>query len=415
MAEQVRPKVQMSELRTILICALLAAVGPMSMSLYTPAMPQIARDFATTEILIRLSVSVYFAGFATAQLICGPLSDGFGRRPVLIWFTSIYLLAGLAALLAPEASVLIGARFFQGVGAAAGIAISRAIVRDLFEGERAASILALISTILAIGPAAAPFIGGVLLQWSSWHAIFLLMLALGLLTLLVTSFCLDETVPPTGHVQVGKLFGAYKTLLCSPYFVSVSLVVAGTQGAIYTLATVLSFILINRVGLAPDQFGLAMLMQTGSFIIGSFVVRQLLARSAGRSLMPVGLVLCGCACAALIGLAHSFPPSVVTIMGPIAVFSFGIAFTLPTVTAASLTPFPHIAGAASAMLGFMQMGAGLVGGLIASAFSDPVQAMIVVIPGMTLVGAISWCFWRRLPIPGTAQRTTVAPDLVLPS
>jgi DHA1 family bicyclomycin/chloramphenicol resistance-like MFS transporter len=415
MTETMSPPVRMSETRTLLICALLAAVGPMSMSLYTPAMPQIAQDFATGEITIRLSVSIYFAGFAAAQLICGPLSDGFGRRPVLVWFTGIYLLAGLAALMAPNVAVLVGARFLQGVGAAAGIAISRAIVRDLYEGQRAARMLAMISTVLAIGPAAAPFIGGVLIGWLSWHAVFVLMLAMGLTTLLATVFALRETVPPTGHVPVGQLFSAYRTLLGSPYFVSVSLVVAGTQGSIYTLATILSFILINRVGLSPEQFGLAMLMQTGSFIVGSFLVRHLLGRSAGRTLMPVGLVLCGSACLALIVLCLSYPPSVWTVMGPVAVFSFGIAFTLPTVTAASLTPFPHIAGAASAMLGFLQMGAGLVGGLIASTFADPVVAMIVVIPGMTLVGALSWCVWRRLPVPVAAQRTTVAPDLVLPS
>ena len=131
----------MSERRVGVIGALLAAIGPISMALFTPAMPEIVHAFGTTEAAVKLTLSLYFAGFAFAQLVCGPLSDGFGRKPVVTAFMGIYLVASLAAIVAPTIHLLIAARFMQGVGAAAGIAISRAIVRDLFAGERSARIM----------------------------------------------------------------------------------------------------------------------------------------------------------------------------------------------------------------------------------------------------------------------------------
>src|SRR5690606_27992445 len=134
----------MSERRVSIIGGLIVAIGPISLALFTPAMPEIAHAFGTSEGAVKLTLSLYFAGFAFAQLFCGPLSDGFGRKPVTFAFMAIYLVASLIALLAPSIEVLIAARFLQGVGAAVGVAISRAIVRDLFTHERSARIMNLI-------------------------------------------------------------------------------------------------------------------------------------------------------------------------------------------------------------------------------------------------------------------------------
>ena len=143
----------MSERRVSLLGALLVAIGPISMALFTPAMTEIVRAFGTTEAAVKMTLSLYFAGFALAQLVCGPLSDGFGRKPVALAFMGIYLLASALALFAPTIEFLIAARFLQGVGAAVGVAISRAVVRDLFTNERSARIMNLIGMILGIGPA----------------------------------------------------------------------------------------------------------------------------------------------------------------------------------------------------------------------------------------------------------------------
>ena len=184
----------MSERRVGIIGALLVAVGPVSMALFTPAMPEIVQAFGTTEAAVKMTLSLYFAGFAVAQLVCGPISDGVGRKPVTVAFMGIYLVASALALFSPNIETLIAARFLQGVGAAVGVAISRAIVRDLFTSERSARIMNLIGLILGIGPALAPTLGGVTMQLFGWHAIFVLMLVFAVVIVVVTQVSLVETV-----------------------------------------------------------------------------------------------------------------------------------------------------------------------------------------------------------------------------
>ncbi len=393
------PKPLMSERRVGLIGALLAAVGPISMALFTPAMPEIVHAFGTTESAVKLTLSLYFAGFAFAQLVCGPLSDGFGRKPVLMAFMTIYLAATIVALLSPTIHMLIAARILQGVGAAAGVAVSRAIVRDLFAGERSARIMNLIGVILAVGPAISPTLGGLTMELFGWHAIFVFMLAMALGTLLAVHLALVETVKrDPSRIRPSPLAGSYAALLMSPHFMSAALVIAGSAGAIYTQATVLPFILIDRVGLSPTAFGLGMLMQTGGYFIGSLVLRRLMGRFGAFRMVPVGLafIVLGAILMA-VGL-RLFEPSYLLVMGPVGIYTFGIAFVLPAMQTAALAPFPRIAGAASAMAGFMQMGAGLVGGTIAAAFfSDPVEALATIIPAMGAIATVAWIVWRLLP------------------
>jgi MFS transporter, DHA1 family, multidrug resistance protein len=389
----------MSEARVGLIGALLSMVGPMSMSLFTPAMPEIVHAFGTTEAAVKLTLSLYFAGFAFAQLVCGPLSDGFGRKPVIYGFMAIYLAATVVAILAPGIHVFIAARILQGVGAAAGVAVARAIVRDLFAGERSARIMNLIAVILAVGPAVAPTVGGITMELAGWHAIFVFMLVMAASVMLTVYFGLAETVQrDLSRIRPAALFGSYASLLRSPHFLTAAIVIAGSAGAIYTQATLLPFILIDRVGLSPTQFGLGMMMQTGSYLLGSLVLRRLMPRLGAFRLVPMGLALIGLGAALIaIGL-RLVEPSYLTVMGPVGVYMFGIAFVLPAMQTAALAPFPRIAGAASAMAGFMQMGAGLVGGTVAAAFfTDPVYALATIIPAMGLIAIAAYVVQRLLP------------------
>lgn len=399
------PAKQMSERRVAAIGALLVAVGPLSMALFTPAMPEIVHAFGTTESMVKMTLSLYFAGFAMAQLICGPLSDGFGRKPVTVAFMGIYLVASVIALFAPTIEVLLGARFMQGIGAAVGVAISRAIVRDLFANEQAARIMNISGMILAVGPALAPTLGGIVLETVGWHAIFGLMVILGLVIVLVTQIGLQETVKrDLSRISPAALLRSYSSLLGSGYFMLSSFVIAGSVGALYTQATVLPFVLMERVGLTPTQFGLGMLMQSGSFFLGSLCVRSLLGRtSAHRLVMPgLGFVALGSAVLA-IALAVA-PPTFMSVMGPIAIYAFGIAFIMPAMTVASMAPFPRIAGAASALAGFMQMGLGLAGGTLAALIGNPVTALATIIPVMGLSAIVAWLLWRRLPEPQIPMR-----------
>ncbi|MBP6018600.1 MAG: multidrug effflux MFS transporter [Burkholderiaceae bacterium] len=393
----------MSALKITLIGALLVSVGPISMSLYTPAMPEIVLAFGTTEALVKMTLTLYFAGFAFTQLICGPLSDGLGRRPVTIAFMSIYLLACIIAVFAPNIEVLLGARFLQGVGSAVGVAISRAMVRDSFSGERSFRIMNLMGMLLAVAPAISPAIGGLTLEFSHWRVLFVLMMLMGVTTVWVSVFYLRETTTPDfSRLKPLALLASYRTLLSSPHFMLTSLVVAGSVGAIYTLATVLPFILMDVVGLSPMAFGVGMVLQAGTYILGAVAVQALLRRVNAHRLVPVGLMFIGVACGMLLLLMGFWEATFLKVMIPIAMYSFGVAFVMPAMLTASMTPFPHIAGAASAMTGFLQMGAGLLGSALAALFTDPVLALMIMIPSMATTAIVSWLLWNRLP-PVTAK------------
>jgi MFS transporter, DHA1 family, multidrug resistance protein len=394
----------MSERRVGLIGALLVAVGPVSMALFTPAMPELVQAFGTTEAAVKMTLSLYFAGFAFAQLFCGPLSDGFGRKPITLVFMGIYLLASVLALLAPTIEALIAARFLQGVGSAVGVAIARAIVRDLFTSERSARIMNLIGLILGIGPAFAPTLGGITMELFGWHAIFVLMIIFGVVIVTAAQLWLVETVRrDLSRIRPRELIRSYRTLFGDGYFMSSSLVLAGAIGALYTQATVLPFILMSRVGLTPTEYGFGMLMQSGMFFAGSLVVRSLMGRVGAYRLVPVGLACIAMGSVGMAVLLRVVEPTFLTVMGPVAFYAFGIAFVMPAMSTASLAPYPLIAGAAASLSGFLQMGGGLAGGLLIALFANPVTAMATVIPLMGLMAILSWLIWSRLPEPALAH------------
>lgn len=394
----------MSERKVGLIGALIVLIGPLSMALFTPAMPEIVRAFGTTEAAVKMTLSLYFAGFALAQLVCGPISDGLGRKPVTLAFLGIYVVASALALLAPTIETLIAARFLQGVGAAAGVAISRAIVRDLFTSDASARIMNMIAMILGIAPALAPTLGGVTMELFGWQAIFWLMLVIGIVVAVAVRVSLVETVArDPSRIRPRALVRSYATLLSSSYFMSSGLTLAGTLGAFYTLATVLPFVLMDRVGLTPTQFGMGMLMHSLSFFTGTLVVRRLMRTFGAVRIVPVGLVFIAAGSVALAILLRVVEPSFLIVMTPMSLYVFGAAFVLPAMSTASLAPYPQMAGAAGALGGFLQMGGGLVGGLLTAAFADPVTALATVIPGMGLMAIVSWLVWQNLPEPALAR------------
>jgi DHA1 family bicyclomycin/chloramphenicol resistance-like MFS transporter len=397
------PPALMSERRVGLIGALLVAIGPISMALFTPAMPQITHDFATTSAMVKLTISLYFAGFALAQLVCGPLSDGFGRKPVIMAFMGVYLSASILALVSPTIEVLIAARFLQGIGGSVGVATARAVVRDLYVGERSARIMNLIGLILGVGPAFAPTIGGITMELFGWHAIFVLMVLFGLAVMLICHRALKETgARDLSRIRPRALAASYGRLFSNSYFMSCGLIMAGGVGAFYTLATVLPFVLMDGIGLSPTAFGFSMLAQSGAFFLGSLTVRYAMRRFGAFRILPFGMAFIVAGSLGLAVLLRVFEPGFVLIMAPVALYAYGAAFVMPAMSTASLAPFPTIAGAASAVAGFMQMTGGLVGGLFAGLFADPVTALATVLPTMGLITLCSWLWWRSLPEPAMA-------------
>ena len=374
---------RMSERRTTFLGALLTTHGPISTAIYTPAMPQLVQAFSITEASVKLSLSLFFGGFALAQLVAGPLSDALGRKTATLIFLSIYIAGSLLAAMAPSIEFVLAARLIQGIGASVGVVVGRAIVRDLFVGANAARILNTIGIFLAIGPAMGPTLGGLTLAAFDWHAVFLLLVGFGVIAGLCILLFLRETVQPDlGRLHPRRLARGYLEVASNARFIAASLVLSGSIGALYAQSTMLPFILINRVGLTPTQFGLGMLMQSGSYLLGSLTLKLLASRLGGPRAAQIGIGLCAMGGLVMALSVTLVEPHYLTIMGPVAICTFGLAFLTPHVVTVSMAPFAHIAGSASAMTGFLQMSAGFLGGVIAAAIGDPLHAFGIIIPTM---------------------------------
>ncbi|MCX2725101.1 multidrug effflux MFS transporter [Roseibium salinum] len=387
----------MSARRTSLLGAGLVAIGPISMALYTPAMPALVEAFGTTDAAVKLTLTAYFAGFALTQLFCGPLTDAFGRKPVTQAFLTLYLVSSVLATFAPTVEFMVVARALQGVGAAVGIAVSRAIVRDQFTGQASAKIMNTIAMMLALGPAVSPTIGGVVLELFGWREVFWCMIIYGAALMTAVAVFQVETNPGPGmhHLNPRQLARNYGTLLRDPRFLAPSLLVGAGLGNLYALATVLPFILIYEVGLSPSAFGLTMIIQSGSFIAGTILTGRLLRIVDAQKLVPYGLALWVVAAALMCFSALTQEPSIFSVMGPVALFVFALALVLPASFTEAMAPFPYIAGAASSMLGFLQFGGGIVASLAIAALSDPVLGMAFILPGMPIAGIVCYLLLNR--------------------
>ncbi len=390
-------RARMSERRTSIISAFLVALGPVSMALYTPAMPELVHAFGSTESAIKLTLSLYFAGFALAQLVSGTMSDVLGRRKTTLIFMAVYLAGSLMAAFAPTVGVLLAGRLVQGIGASVGMTVSRAIVRDQFIGTEAARIMNMVGMMLAIGPAVSPTLGGFALGLFGWQSIFFLMVGFALAACGAVYFCMAETTTPDrakGHI--GPILRGYGELATSSSFVSATLVMAGAVGALYGQATMLPFVLIDRVGLTPTQFGVGMLMQSGFFFAGTVVVRLLMRKITPARIVFPGLCFIGIGSILIALASHMMEPTFLSVMGPVGIYAFGIAFVMPYMMTAAMEPFPHIAGSASAAMGFIQMGSGFIAGLIAAAIGLPLFAFGTIIPAMGLMAILSYAWYRAI-------------------
>ena len=366
----------------------MVTTGPLSLTLYAPALPAIVLDLGTTDAGGKLTMTVYFAAFAIAQLICGPLADRYGRRAVGIAFFVIYVLGSLVGMMAPSLELLLLGRLLQGFGVSSGVALSRAMVRDQFTGMEAIRILTLVNLILTVTPAVAPTLGSVILTVGSWHLMFVAMAGFGLLIIALLGLGARETLPETARVplEAGRILGNYARLLCSPDFLLPALLLALAFGGFYGFSALLPFVLIDGIGLSPLHYALVMLIQTGSFIAGNLVATRLTRRFDGPALIRVGL---GCLIVSGLGFAvlpRLFPDSVLAVMTPVGFWMLALATIGPSATASAMARFGHIAGAAGALTGFFQMGGGFLASLLAiGLFPDAHEAVATLLPVLAVL------------------------------
>lgn len=389
----------MSARRTALIGGLMVSTGPLSLTLYGPALPAIVADLGATDAGGKLTMSVYFAAFAMAQLICGPLSDRFGRRWVAVSFFAIYVLGSIVGALAPTMETLLAGRFLQGFGVSAGVALSRAMVRDQFTGRDAIRILTQINLILTVVPAIAPSLGSLIMLAGSWHLMFMVMAGFGLAIIALLGLSARETLHEDNRIPLrpGRILVNYGRLLQALDFMLPALLLALTFGGFYAFAALLPFVLIDQIGLTPFQFAMALLIQTGSFILGNLVAVRLGRNLDGRALIGVGLVLLALGGLGFATAPRLFPDAVPAIMIPVSLWMLALGTIGPSATASAMANYGHIAGAAGALTGFFQMGGGFVASLLAIAlFADALDAMTTLLPLMAALAIIIALAHRRL-------------------
>ena len=355
------------------VLTMLVAITPLSIDMPLPALPDLARALGADVAQAQLVISVFLIGFASAQLVHGPLSDRFGRRRVLLAGIGLYLGASLVCRWASSIEWLIAGRLLQGLGACAGPVLARAIVRDVHSGPRAARILSFIATGMALAPILAPILGGVVLLWSDWRGIFAVLAATSV-ALLAAVFALvgeTNTRPDTSALAPARLAGAFVTILGSRAFAGYALTVALGAVGLFAFISGSPFVLIDLLGLAPQQFGLVFgLAVGGGQIAGAFTSSRLTVRIGLDRMMAVGTILYvlgGLAMAALAWTGTTRPAAVVA---PMTVFMIGNGMVMPNGMAGAIIPFPRMAGTASALSGFLQMAAGALGGVAVGHLHD---------------------------------------------
>jgi MFS transporter, DHA1 family, multidrug resistance protein len=371
----------------------LVMIGQMSTSMYLPSLPSLADDLDVDPSGVKLTMTVFLAAFAVAQLFFGPLSDRYGRRPALFLGLALYVVGTAGCAIAPDLGSLIVGRFVQGFGACSGPASARATVRDRYERAEAARVLAYIGMAMAVGPAVGPIIGGVLQVHFGWRTIFIALVAFGLVVWIAAARGLSESLakPNLDALEPTRLARNYFTLLTHRVFVGNMLVTAFIFGGMFTYATAVPFVLIEQLDMSPDLFGTVFIFTVTGSVTGSTIASRTALSVRGDVMTAIGAITSLTGGALMLGFTLAGLVTPATIVGSMMIFMCGFGMAAPNALAGAMAPFPTMAGAASAMIGFAQMGLAAVGSMAIAIFYDGTAVpMAAVVFSMGALSALSY-------------------------
>ncbi len=360
----------------------LSGLPPLSIDMFLPSMPAMVEEFQTHPRSIQPAVTLFLIALGTAQLVFGPLSDRFGRRPILLIGLACYALAGMGCLFAPTVGALILARVAQGFAGGSGPAISRAVVRDIYGKTHAARIMAYMATAIALAPILAPVVGGFLQAHFGWQAVFVVLSALGSLFFFSYFWAVPETNnmrDPTA-LNPTRLLANYRDLLGSRQYLAHTLMVAILFWGIFAFITNSSFVLITELGVSPQHYGFCFGAVAMGLMSGAFLSARLSGRLASTRIIQIGSLIAAGAGLLMMGLKLAGIFSVIGIVAPMCLFSMGGGMARPQAMASAIVPYPEKAGLASALMGFIQMStAGLFVTLFGQLFRASATPMIAAI------------------------------------
>jgi DHA1 family bicyclomycin/chloramphenicol resistance-like MFS transporter len=381
-----------------LLLSMLTALGPLSMDMYLVSLPDIARLLAAPAAHVQLTISSYLIGFAVGQMLYGPLSDRYGRRPVLLAALALYLLSTVACAAAQSVDPLIGARFLQGFSGSGAIVLARAIVRDLYSGVRAARELSLMGSISAFAPIVAPMIGGVFQSFFGWRSSFIFMCGAAVIASAVAARLLPETLRQRsgGPVSLFSMIRGYGTVLRHPGFAVYLGIITAAYAGLFAWVSGASVVLQKVYGLAPVTFGFTFALGAGGYMIGATIATRLVVRRGLDQTMGIGVVVIAAGGMMLAAAVAAGVPGIWLVVA-MALYLAGVGLAMPQAMAGALTPFPDRAGTAASLMGLVQQAvAAVVAAVIGGYLGRSAWPMTGVVVAMAWITFMLWACSRDL-------------------
>ena len=370
-------------LRLVLVLGLLIALGPLTIDMYLPALPTITADLATSAAAVQLTLTGTLAGIGLGQLLVGPVSDAYGRRRPLLAGVGLHILASVLCVIAPNLAVLGTLRVLQGVGAAAAGVVAMAIVRDLFDGLAFAKLFSRLMLVMGAAPILAPTLGGIVLSWTSWRGVFLVLAAFGMAIITVGALALPETLPPERR-RSGGVRGTlrdYGRLFIDRAYLGLIVVAGLTMAAMFAYVSGSSFVFQQQYGLNEQQFGFTF----GAGAIGLIAATQLNVRLL-RRWTPAQILVSALAFGAIAGLvlllfAATGIGGLAGVLVPLWSVIAAAGLALPNAPALALSRHGDAAGTAAALLGAVQFGTGALAAPLVGLLGVGAVAMALVVAG----------------------------------
>ncbi len=389
----------------VLVLSLLLGLQPVTTDLYLPALPALTQGFGAPMSQAQLTLTALLLAFGVSQLVWGPLSDRFGRRPILLLGMAAYVAASVGSAFSSSMEMLIVWRAVQGVAMGAGVMGARAIVRDLYAPSDGARVMSKGLTGLGIIACAAAPVGGLLSELFGWRSALLALGAFGAITLAVVVWRFEETLPRKNPdaLQPRRLLSTWMQIARHPTFWAFSLLATTSYGGLFTFLAASSFVFIQVLGLSKTVYGLLMFSMAFSYILGTLLCRRLLPSFGIRRSVAIAGGMTLLAGTAMGVLALAGVRNVWAIMVPFYLFMFAHGIHQPVGQSGAVGPFPHAAGAASALSGFLMMVAAfLMGGWLGRSLAGVAQGAGSVLPltnGMwfwsVLIAATAWTLVQR--------------------
>ena len=372
------------------LLVLITVSGTMGMHMFVPALPEAARGLATTAGEMQMAISIYIIGLAFGQLVYGPVSDAFGRRPLLMTGLALYTLGGIAAALAPGLRTLLAARLVQALGGCAGLALGRAIVRDTTHADTAVRQLALLNLMVMVGPGLAPVVGGAVSAIAGWRAIFVLLAVSGAITLWFTWRLLPETSRASGTFGVGVLLRDYRELLTSRTFVGFALGGGCATTSVYAFLSAAPFIFIDELHQPVHMVGVYAGLMVLGMAVGNAVTSRLAQSVPAARLIRIGGALSLASALVLLAIVLSGHLAVLNTIGVMLFFTCGCGMTSPAALAKAVSVNPRLVGSASGLYGFTQMGIGAACTALAAVGHDPALSALTVMVAASVLAQVSF-------------------------